>query len=120
MNNLELQHRLTEKIATLPSETLDLIWKIVEDLTKNDLSVNNEEYRIETLLQKWQYLIKNNQELEPDKPLNNQEIKLICQSLSQSQESRPVGLADGEFIVPDNFNEPFDPPKFPLKRETWR
>ena len=118
MNNLELQHRLTEKIAALSSENLDLIWKIVEDLTKNDLSVNNEEYPIETLLQKWQYLIKNNQELEPDKPLNNQEIKLICQSLSQSQGSRPVGLADGEFIVPDNFNEPFDPPKSPLKRGT--
>ena len=46
MNNLELQHRLTEKIATLPSETLDLIWKIVEHLTQDNLSVNNEKYPI--------------------------------------------------------------------------
>jgi len=106
MNNIELQHRLTEKIATLSPETLNLIWQIVENLTQDKSSAKNEEYPIENLLQKWQYLINNNQELEPNQPLENGDIQRICQFLSQSQECRPVGLAHNEFTVPDNFNDP--------------
>ncbi len=106
MNNAELQHQITQKIATLSPENLNLIWQIVENLTQNQSSVNEQEFSTENLLQKWQYLIKNNQELKPDQPLENNDIQQICQFLSQSHESRPIGLAHNEFTVPDDFNDP--------------
>lgn len=106
MNNTELQHRLTEKISTLSPENLNLVWQIVENLTQDKPPINDKEYSIENLLQKWQYLINNNQELDPNHPLKNNDIQQICQFLSQSQQSRPVGLACHEFIVPDDFNDP--------------
>ena len=106
MNNTELQNRLSEKIATLSPENLNLIWQIVENLTQDKLSANTEKYPVEYLLQKWQYLINSNQELDPNHPLDNTDIQRICQFLSQSQQSRPVGLAQNEFTVPDDFNDP--------------
>jgi hypothetical protein len=39
-------------------------------------------------------------------PLSENEIKVICQFLSQSHQSRLVGLARGEFTISDDFNEP--------------
>ena len=56
-------------------------------------------------MDKWQYLIKNNRELDESKPLANVEIEIICQVLSEENKTRPVGLAKSEFAVPDDFND---------------
>ena len=59
-----------------------------------------------TLLEKWKYLRENGQELDPENPLTETEITQIRQRLHSLNQSCPVGLAQGEFTVPDNFNEP--------------
>ena len=59
-----------------------------------------------SLLQKWQYLSENGQELDPENPLTEAEIIQIRQLLHSLNQSCPVGLAQGEFTVPDNFNDP--------------
>jgi hypothetical protein len=38
--------------------------------------------------------------------LTNEEIDLILESYRQKNKVRPRGLCKGEFITPDNFNEP--------------
>ncbi len=69
----------------------------------DELTVKTEDR--EQAMDKWQYLIKNNQELDESKPLANAEIEIICQILSEENKTRPVGLAQGEFAVPDDFND---------------
>ena len=38
--------------------------------------------------------------------LTNEEIDQVLQMYRQENRSRPWGLAKGEFVVPDDFNEP--------------
>jgi hypothetical protein len=41
-----------------------------------------------------------------DRVLNNKEIEDILRIYRQENRLRPIGLAKGEFVVPDDFNEP--------------
>jgi hypothetical protein len=38
--------------------------------------------------------------------LTNEEIEQVLETYRQENKTRPFGLCKGEFIVPDNFNEP--------------
>ncbi len=42
----------------------------------------------------------------PDYPLTNEEIDRIVESYRQQNKPLPIGLAKGEFTVPDDFNDP--------------
>jgi len=44
--------------------------------------------------------------VDTDYPLTNEDIDRIVESYRQQNKQRPVGLAKGEFTVPDNFNDP--------------
>ena len=41
-----------------------------------------------------------------DYPLTNEDIDRIVESYRQQNKQRPIGLAKGEFTVPDDFNDP--------------
>ena len=105
MNLTELRHNLTEQLAFLSEEQLNLVSQFVAKLELTNPSVNNNQYE-EKALQKWQYLKKNNQELDEKNPLTDQDIEVICQILSKQNKKRPAGLCQGEFIVSDDFNDP--------------
>jgi hypothetical protein len=105
MNLTELRHNLTEKLAFLSEEQLNLVSQFVAKLELENPPINTHKYE-EKALQKWQYLKQNNQELDDENPLNDQEIEVICQVLSQQNKKRPAGLCQGEFTISDDFNEP--------------
>lgn len=42
----------------------------------------------------------------PEYPLTNEDIDRIVESYRQQNKQRPIGLAKGQFIVPDDFNDP--------------
>ncbi|MGL5832104.1 MAG: DUF2281 domain-containing protein [Waterburya sp.] len=42
----------------------------------------------------------------PDYPLTNEDIDRIVESYRQQNKPLPIGLAKGEFTVPDDFNDP--------------
>jgi hypothetical protein len=106
MNDVELRQCLIEKLGILSPDNINLIWQFVDDLNHEQASNKSDNYLIEKALQKWQFLIKNNQEMDRKNPLSENEIKIICQFLGQANQSRPVGLAKEEFAVPDDFNNP--------------
>ena len=58
------------------------------------------------IINKWEYLRKNNQELDPSNPLSNEEIDIVCEHLKQHNKLRPIVEAQTKINVPDNFNEP--------------
>jgi hypothetical protein len=105
MNLTELRNNLTEKLASLSEQQLNLVSQFVAQLELPHPSINNHEYE-QKALQKWQYLKENNQELDDENPLTDQEIELICQVLSHQNKKRPAGLAQGEFTISYDFNEP--------------
>lgn len=105
MNLIELRHNLTEKLAFLSEEQLNLVSQFVAQLQLQNTLINNHEHE-EKALEKWQYLKENNQELDEENPLTDQEIEVICQVLSQQNKKRPAGLCQGEFTISDDFNEP--------------
>lgn len=43
---------------------------------------------------------------DPDYPLTNEDIDRIVESYRQQNKPLPIGLAKGEFTVPDDFNDP--------------
>ena len=43
---------------------------------------------------------------DPDYPLTNEDIDRIVESYRQQNKQRPIGLAKGQFTVPDDFNAP--------------
>jgi hypothetical protein len=106
MNDVDLRQSLTEKLVVLSADNLNLVWQFIDNLNPTEASNKSDKYLTEKALQKWQFLIKNNQEMDNTNPLSENEIKIICQFFSQSHQSRPVGLATGEFTISDDFNEP--------------
>jgi hypothetical protein len=44
--------------------------------------------------------------IEPEYPLTNEDIDRIVGSYRQQNKLLPIGLAKGEFIIPDDFNDP--------------
>ena len=46
------------------------------------------------------------QQPKTEQPLTNEDIDRIVESYRQQNKKRPIGLAKGEFIVPDDFNDP--------------
>lgn len=105
MNDIELRQFLTEKLASVSPDTLNLIRQFVGHLTEQQGEITSHNYLIENALKKWNFLIENDQELDPNNPLNDNEIQVIRQFLRESNQSRPLGLAKGEFTVPDDFNQ---------------
>lgn len=43
---------------------------------------------------------------EPEYPLTNEDIDRVVKFYRQQNKQRPIGLAKGEFTVPDDFNDP--------------
>jgi len=41
-----------------------------------------------------------------EQPLTNEDIDRIVESYRQQNKSLPIGLAKGDFVVPDDFNDP--------------
>ncbi len=105
MKKRELRNNLTEKLAFLSEEQLNFVSQLVDELKSQKASISAHEYK-EKALQKWRYLIKNNQELDEEQPLTDQEIQVICQIFSQENKKRPAGLGEGEFTINDDFNDP--------------
>jgi len=61
---------------------------------------------IQQIINKWEYLRKNHQELEPQNPLSNKEIDIICEYLKHQNKPRPTIETETKINVPDNFNDP--------------
>lgn len=46
------------------------------------------------------------QPIEDEIPVTNEDIDRIVESYRKQNKQRPIGLAKGEFVVPDDFNDP--------------
>ncbi len=77
-----LRDRVIQKLNNLSTEELNSVCQFVEFL----------EYRQHPID------LKN--------PTTNEEIDKIVETYRQQNKLRPIGLAKGEFVVPDDFNEP--------------
>ena len=53
-----------------------------------------------------EFLEYQQQSVTTETPITNEDIDRIVESYRQQNKSRPIGLAKGEFVVPDNFNDP--------------
>ncbi|MGL5796270.1 MAG: DUF2281 domain-containing protein [Waterburya sp.] len=76
-----IREELDRKLNNLSPEQLDSVCQFVESI--EDQPPGNTEY-----------------------PLTNEDIDTIIESYRQQNKQRPIGLAKGEFTVPDDFNEP--------------
>jgi hypothetical protein len=77
-----LRARLHEKLDKLSGTQLNSVWQLVE------------------------YLEGQNNNFEIETPITNEEIDRIVESYRQQNKLLPIGLAKGEFVVPDDFNDP--------------
>jgi hypothetical protein len=105
MNTIKLRNNLTKKLALLSDEQLKLVSDFLEQFDLQLNSIETEENQLQ-LIKKWEYLVNNNLEEDKSDPLSNNEIKMICQILIRDNKTRHLGLAKGEFTIPDDFNEP--------------
>ena len=46
------------------------------------------------------------QSIHSEPPITNEDIDCIVESYRQQNKPLPIGLAEGEFTVPDDFNDP--------------
>ena len=70
------------------------------------IEFTNKQKETQEIINKWEYLTANNQELDPLNPLSNEEIDFICDHLKQQNKPRPTIETKTKINVPDNFNEP--------------
>ena len=73
---------LQQKLARLSPEQLNAVGQFVEFL----------EYK--------------QQPAKSKTPMTNEDIDRVVASYRRENKQRPIGLAKGEFIVPDDFNDP--------------
>lgn len=77
-----LRSHLHHKLDELPNEQLNLLWQFIAFL----------EYQ--------------QSPHQTESSMTNEEIDRIVESYRQQKKLLPIGLAKGEFVVPDDFNEP--------------
>lgn len=77
-----IREKLNRKLNNLSTEQLDSVHQFVEFL----------EYK--------------QQPMENELPITNEDIDRIVESYRRQNKQRPIGLAKGEFTVPDDFNDP--------------
>ena len=77
-----IRKELDRKLNNLSPEQLDSVRQFVESLEHTTTQAN------------------------PDYPLTNEDIDRIVESYRQQNKPLPIGLAKGQFTVPDDFNEP--------------
>ncbi|AFZ35085.1 hypothetical protein Sta7437_1518 [Stanieria cyanosphaera PCC 7437] len=53
-----------------------------------------------------EFLEYKQQPVKTEKPITNEDIDKIVESYRQQNKPLPIGLAKGEFLVPDDFNDP--------------
>ncbi|MGK7917639.1 MAG: hypothetical protein AB4038_19205 [Prochloraceae cyanobacterium] len=83
---------------------LKLVSQFIGEFTSPQDSLNDQEVT-KTAIKKWNYLLNYDRELDKNYPLSDDEIKIICQFLSQHNKTRPVELAKSDFTIPENLNE---------------
>lgn len=77
-----IREELAQKLDKLSTEQLKSVCQFVEFLEYQQQSVTTET------------------------PITNEDIDRIVESYRQQNKRRPIGLAKGEFTVPDDFNDP--------------
>ncbi|MGK7894370.1 MAG: DUF2281 domain-containing protein [Xenococcus sp. (in: cyanobacteria)] len=77
-----IREELAQKLDKLSTEQLKSVCQFVEFLEYQQQSVTKET------------------------PITNEDIDRIVESYRQQNKRRPIGLAKGEFTVPDDFNDP--------------
>jgi hypothetical protein len=80
--NPDLRDRLHQKLEQLSTEQLDSVWRFIK------------------FIEDQQTLIKS------QSPKTNEDIDRIVQSYRQQNKRLPIGLAKGELVIPNDFNEP--------------
>ena len=76
-----IREELAQKLDKLSTEQLDSVRQFVEFLEYKQKPVTSET------------------------PLTNEDIDRIVESYRKQNKTRPIGLAKGEFVVPDDFND---------------
>ena len=77
-----IREELAQKLDKLSTEQLNSVREFVEFLEYQQKPVTSE------------------------KPLTNEDIDRIVESYRKQNKPLPIGLAQGEFVVPDDFNDP--------------
>jgi hypothetical protein len=83
--------------------TAEMLDSILEGEVKNK-PTDNEIYQ--KIIEKWHHLRDNHQDLDPNNPLSNDEIEIIRQIFIRHNQTRPLGVAKGQLIIPDTFDSP--------------
>ena len=79
---INIREKLDRKLDKLSTEQLNSVCQFVEFL----------EYK--------------QQSVKTGTPMTNEDIDRIVESYRQQNKPLPIGLAKGEFVVPDDFNDP--------------
>ena len=53
-----------------------------------------------------EFLEYKQQPAKSETPMTNEDIDRLVASYRRENKQRPIGLAKGEFVVPDDFNDP--------------
>jgi hypothetical protein len=105
MNITTVKKQLIEKINTLSAEQLQLIANLVNEFEQDFNSEKMTEKESQAIA-KWEYLLKNKQEINKNTPLSNEEIKLIRDLLSRQGKDLLFDLPKDNFFIADDFNAP--------------
>ena len=83
---------------------IQVMTNIKEELTRklDNLSVE----QLKSVKQYIDSLEVQHHSIHPEPPITNEDIDRIVELYRQQNKKRPIGLAKGEFTVPDDFNEP--------------
>ncbi|WP_019503409.1 hypothetical protein [Pleurocapsa sp. PCC 7319] len=77
-----IRAELDRKLNNLSPEQLHLVRQFVESIEHQTTPTNS------------------------DYPMTNEDVDRVIESYRQQNKQRPIGLAQGEFTVPDDFNNP--------------
>lgn len=96
------------QIATISenAQNRGLTAEMLDCILEGDVKNKPTKESAQKIIEKWHYLRDNHQDLDPDNPLPDDEIEIIRQVLIKHNQTRPLGVAKGELIIPDTFDSP--------------
>ena len=93
-----IREKLDRKLNNLSPEQLNSVCQFVESMERKKSANSESSAKLASNPEDYEHL--NNL------PETNEDIDRVVESLRKQNKLLPIGLAEGEFTVPDDFNDP--------------
>lgn len=106
---MDLQTKIINELEKMPLGLQEELFNYAQYLSSKLNNQNSVEFLTTKelkIMNKWEYLVENDRELDSENPLSDSELEVIRQILNRKNKSRPDVPKKEEIYIAEDFNAP--------------